>query len=122
MLWKRTTSQGGFWGLLIGTLSSMGMWAWVKMDPNALRYVALSPHARVMAEDMYRALWSWVVCVVVTVIVSYMTKPRSPAELTGLVYGVTPLPSEGQVAFYKRPAFLAVVVGVVFVAFNIMVW
>jgi SSS family solute:Na+ symporter len=122
MLWKRTTSEGGFWGLLIGTLSSMGMWAWVKMDPNALRYVALSPHARVMAEDMYRALWSWVVCVAVTVIVSYMTKPRSPAELTGLVYGVTPLPSEAQVAFYKRPAFLAVVVGLVFVVFNIMVW
>ncbi|HLX75538.1 MAG TPA: sodium:solute symporter family protein, partial [Terriglobales bacterium] len=117
MLWKRTTSEGGFWGLLIGTLSSMGMWAWVKMDPDALRYVALSPHARVMAEDMYRALWSWVVCVAVTVIVSYVTKPRSPAELTGLVYGFTPLPSEAQVAFYKRPAFLAVVVGVVFVAF-----
>jgi solute:Na+ symporter, SSS family len=122
MLWKRTTSAGGFWGLLIGTLSSMGMWAWVKMDPNALRYVALSPHARVMAEDMYRALWSWVVCVAVTVIVSYVTKPRSPAELTGLVYGVTPLPSQAQVAFYKRPAFLAVMVGLVFVAFNIMVW
>jgi SSS family solute:Na+ symporter len=122
MLWKRTTSQGGFWGLLIGTVSSAGMWAWVKLDPNALRYVALSPHARVMAEDMYRALWSWVICVAVTVIVSYMTKPRSPAELTGLVYGVTPLPAEGQVAFYKRPAFLAVVVGVVFVALNIMVW
>jgi solute:Na+ symporter, SSS family len=122
MLWKRTTSAGGFWGLLIGTLSSMGMWAWVKWDPNALRYVALSPHARVMAEDMYRALWSWVVCVAVTVIVSYMTKPRSPAELTGLVYGVTPLPAEAQVAFYKRPAFLAVVVGLVFVVFNIMVW
>ncbi|HKW26358.1 MAG TPA: sodium:solute symporter family protein [Terriglobales bacterium] len=122
MLWKRTTSAGGFWGLLIGTLSSMGMWAWVKMDPNALRYVALSPHARVMAEDMYRALWSWVVCVAVTVIVSYMTKPRSPAELTGLVYGVSPLPAEAQVAFYKRPAFLAVVVGLVFVVFNIMVW
>ncbi|HEV2118386.1 MAG TPA: sodium:solute symporter family protein [Terriglobales bacterium] len=122
MLWKRTTSEGGFWGLLIGTLSSMGMWAWVKLDPVALRYVALSPHARVMAEDMYRALWSWVVCVAVTVIVSYMTKPRSPAELTGLVYGVTPLPSEAQITFYKRPAFLAVVVGLVFVAFNIMVW
>jgi len=122
MLWKRTTSEGGFWGLLVGTLSSMGMWAWVKWDPNALRYVALSPHARFMAEDMYRALWSWVVCVAVTVIVSYMTKPRSPAELTGLVYGVTPLPPEAQVAFYRRPAFLAVAVGLVFVAFNIMVW
>src|ERR1700704_3020415 len=30
MLWKRTTSAGGFWGLLAGTVSSVGMWAWVK--------------------------------------------------------------------------------------------
>jgi SSS family solute:Na+ symporter len=122
MLWKRTTSEGGFWGLLIGTLSSMGMWAWVKADPQALRYVALSPHARFMAEDMYRALWSWTVCVIVTVAVSYMTKPRPAEELSGLVYGVTPLPSEAHVAFYKRPAFLAVVVGLAFVILNIMVW
>ena len=43
MLWKRATPKGGFWGLLAGTLSSIGMWAWVKVDPTALRYVALSP-------------------------------------------------------------------------------
>ena len=122
MLWKRATSAGGFWGLLLGTVSSMGMWAWVKLDPNALRYVALSPHARFMAEDMYRALWSWLVCVIVTVIISSVTKPRSPAELTGLVYGVTPIPSEGAVAFYKRPAFLAIAVGIVFVVLNLLVW
>src|SRR5713101_1833344 len=29
MLWKRATGAGGFWGLLCGTLSSIGMWAWV---------------------------------------------------------------------------------------------
>ena len=45
---------GGFWGLLAGTVSSIGMWAWVKVDPSALRYVALSPHAKDMAENMYR--------------------------------------------------------------------
>ena len=43
MLWKRATPAGGFWGLLAGTLSSIGMWAWVKLDPSALRYIALSP-------------------------------------------------------------------------------
>ena len=36
MLWKRATGPGGFWGLLCGTLSSIGMWAWVKVDPTAL--------------------------------------------------------------------------------------
>ena len=36
MLWKRATSSGGFWGLLCGTLSSIGMWTWVKVDPSRL--------------------------------------------------------------------------------------
>ena len=29
MFWKRATKAGGFWGLLIGTLTSIGLWAWV---------------------------------------------------------------------------------------------
>jgi solute:Na+ symporter, SSS family len=122
MLWKRATDAGGFLGLLAGTLSSIGMWAWVKIDPTALRYVALSPNARDMAENMYRALWSWIVCVVVTVAVSYMTKPRQDSELTGLVYGVTAIPHETEVPFYQRPVFWAVVISVVFVVLNIIFW
>jgi solute:Na+ symporter, SSS family len=122
MLWKRATDAGGFLGLLAGTLSSIGMWAWVKIDPTALRYVALSPNARDMAENMYRALWSWIVCVVVTVAVSYMTKPRQDNELTGLVYGVTTIPHEAEVPFYQRPVFWAVVISVVFVVLNIIFW
>ena len=34
MLWKRATPAGGFWGLLAGTVSSIGMWAWVKARPG----------------------------------------------------------------------------------------
>ncbi len=122
MLWKRTSPQGGFWGLLAGTVSSIGMWAWVKVDPTALRYVALSPNARDMAENMYRALWSWIVCVVVTVIVSLMTKPKPDEELVGLVYGVTPIPHETDVPLWEKPIFWAVVVAVVFVILNILMW
>ncbi|HWY53361.1 MAG TPA: sodium:solute symporter family protein [Terriglobales bacterium] len=122
MLWKRATPAGGFWGLLAGTLSSIAMWAWVKADPAALRYVALSPNARDMAENMYRGLWSWIVCVLVTVAVSYMTKPKPDSELSGLVYGVTAIPQEGEVALYQRPAFWAVVVAVVFIVLNILSW
>jgi SSS family solute:Na+ symporter len=122
MLWKRTSAAGGFWGLLAGTLSSIGMWAWVKVDPSALRYIALSPYARDMAENMYRALWSWIVCVIVTVVVSLMTKPKTNEELVGLVYGVTPLPHEAEVPMWERPLFWAIVVAAVFVVFNILVW
>jgi SSS family solute:Na+ symporter len=122
MLWKRATPLGGFLGLLAGTLSSIGMWAWVKVDPGALRYVALSRHARDMAENMYRALWSWLVCVLVTIAVSMVTTPKPDSELKGLVYGVTDIPFESFVPVYQRPWFWAVVVSVFFVIVNVVFW
>ena len=122
MLWKRCSPAGGFWGLLAGTASSIGMWAWVKLDPTALRYIALSPNARDMAENMYRALWSWIVCVLVTVVVSLATAPKPESELTGLVYGCTDIPGEGHLPIYQRPMFWAVVVALVFVVLNLIFW
>jgi solute:Na+ symporter, SSS family len=122
MLWKRATPAGGFLGLLAGTLSSVGMWAWVKADPSALSYIAFSPNAKDMAENMYRALWSWIICVVVTVVVSLLTKPKTDKELVGLVYGVTEIPSEAAVPLYKRPLFWACVISVVFFILNIIFW
>lgn len=122
MLWKRATAAGGFWGLLAGTVSSVGMWAWVKFDPTALRYVALSSDAKDMAENMYRALWSWIICVVVTVVVSMVTKPKPDSELVGLVYGATVIPSEAEVPLYQKPVFWAVIVTIVFIALNIIFW
>jgi solute:Na+ symporter, SSS family len=122
MLWKRATPAGGFYGLVSGTVSSIGMWAWVRLDPNALAIVALSKHAQAMAENMYRALWSWIICVVVTVVVSLLTRPKTDAELVGLVYGCTEIPHEADVALWQRPAFWAVLVAMVFVVLNILVW
>ena len=119
MLWKRATGLGGFLGLLCGTLSSIGMWAWVKIDPTALRYVALSEHAKALAQDMYQALWSFVVCVIVTVVVSLATKAKTDSELEGLVYGLTKVPSVGNVAIYQKPLFWAGIVVVIFFALNI---
>src|ERR1700682_1130844 len=122
MLWKRATGPGGFWGLLLGTASSISMWAWVKMDPSALRYVAMSPHAKTLAQDMYQALWSFLVCVIVTVVVSLATKPKTDSELHGLVYGLTEVPSVGNVPIYQKPYFWAGVVVVIFFVLNIYFW
>jgi SSS family solute:Na+ symporter len=122
MLWKRATGPAGFWGLLCGTVSSISMWAWVKIDPSALRYVALSPNAKALAQDMYQALWSFLVCVIVTVVVSFATKPKSAAELTGLVYGLTEVPSVGDLPLYKKPIFWAAVVIVICAILNIVLW
>jgi solute:Na+ symporter, SSS family len=122
MLWKRATPAGGFWGLFAGTLSSIGMYAWVKIDPNAVQYVAMSMRAQDQAQNMYRALWSCLVCVIVTLVVSMVTKPKPDPELKDLVYGLTEIPSEGQVTTWHRPWFWAAVVGVVFVVLNIIFW
>jgi len=119
MLWKRASPAAGFWGLLCGTLSSIGMWALVRANPRMLSYIALSSHAKDMAENMYRALWSWIVCVIVTVVVSLLTRPKPVEELTGLVYGCTELPSEGHLPIWKRPIFWA---GVSFALFLILQW
>jgi SSS family solute:Na+ symporter len=122
MLWKRATKAAGFWGLFAGISSSIAMWAWVKLDHSALKYIALSPYAKDMAENMYRGLWSWMICVIVTVVVSYMTKPKPESELVGLVRGCTEIPSEGDIPFYKRPIIWATVIFIVFVALNIIFW
>ncbi|MCZ2148770.1 MAG: sodium:solute symporter family protein [Bryobacterales bacterium] len=122
MLWKRATPAGGFWGLLAGTVSSIGMWAWVKADPSALRIIALSPDARDMAENMYRGLWSWIICVAVTCIVSMMTTPLPEKSLVGLVYGCTEIPAEGAIPLHHRPAFWAAIVIVVFFILNLYFW
>ncbi|HXA56630.1 MAG TPA: sodium:solute symporter family protein [Candidatus Acidoferrum sp.] len=122
MLWKRATAAGGFWGLLLGTLSSIFMWLWVKINPQALSIIALSSHAKDMAENMYRALWSWIVCVVVTIAISLMTKPPDEKQLVNVVYGATVIPSEGDVPFYQRPIFWAGIVFVGFLALNLYFW
>jgi SSS family solute:Na+ symporter len=122
MLWKRATGLGGFLGLLCGTLSSIGMWAWVKVDPSALRYVALSVHAKALAQDMFQALWSFAVCVIVTVVVSMATQPKPDSELDGLVYGLTKVPHVGNVPVYQKPLFWAGLVTVVFFVLNIYFW
>ena len=122
MLWKRASPAGGFWGLATGTAASIGMWAWVKLDPTALRYVAMSPNAKDMAENMFRALWSWLLCLVVTVVVSLLTKPKPESELTNLVFGCTVLPSEGHLPVWQRPIFWAGVVAAAFIALNIIFW
>jgi SSS family solute:Na+ symporter len=123
MLWKRATNAGGFWGLLVGTASSIGMFVYTSFGGSAaLSRIALSSDARPMAETLYRALWSWIICVVVTVIVSYMTTPKPEAELAGLVYGATPIPDDGATSLWQKPIFWAIVVITVFFILNIIFW
>jgi SSS family solute:Na+ symporter len=130
MLWKRATKAGGFWGLLTGTVASVAMWEMVRLNKANIRFMILQPHAsadtilrvQAMAANLYRALWSWCICVAVTIVVSYMTKPMSEAQLTGLVYGSTVIPHDGSRNIFEKPIFWAIVVATVLFILNLWLW
>jgi SSS family solute:Na+ symporter len=119
MLWKRATGPGGFWGLLAGTGSSVAMFFLVKFNPKMLAIIAMSPDAKALAEDMYRALWSCLINIIVTVMVSLATTPTRESELEGLVYGATRIPKDGDIGLLQRPIFWA---GVSIAALVILQW
>jgi len=122
MFWKRATRWAGFLGLLLGIVFSGSLFMWVKLNPAKLAVVALSPYAKPMAENVFRALWAFLFAAIVIIVVSMFGKPRPDSELEGLVYGATKLPSEEWVPFYKREWFWASIVIVIFVILNVAVW
>jgi len=122
MLWKRVTRAAGFWGLLAGTLSSVGMFSLMKLDHRWVSVFALSPRAQGLAQDMYQALWSCVTCVVVTVLVTLVTKPKPDHELKGLVYALTEVAHEEHTSWFHRPAVWGAAALLVLVVLQIIFW
>jgi len=132
MLWKRASPAGGFWGFLLGILTSISIFVYVHafpdrfdataLNPAHVKHIALSPLAKDMAVNMFGALWSLIASVSVTVIVSLFTKPKPDSELRDLVYGLTKLPYEGPCRWYRRPVLWAGVVGAILVIVNIIFW
>jgi SSS family solute:Na+ symporter len=51
-----------------------------------------------------------------------MTKPVPEEQLSGLVYGVTPIPDDGAKTIWQKPIFWAIVVIVVFFILNLIFW
>src|SRR5690242_5072831 len=104
MLWKRVTRWGGFFGLLAGTSSSVTMFLLMKYSPETwVPIIARSPLAKGLAQDMYQSLWACVTCVVVTVLVTLVTKPKPDQELVGLVYSLTPIAHEEHASIFHKP-------------------
>jgi SSS family solute:Na+ symporter len=59
---------------------------------------------------------------IVTVVVSLLTKPKPDSELKDLVYGLTPIPREEKVSIFRRPVFWGTVVAIVFIILQIIFW
>jgi len=75
-----------------------------------------------MPENICRAMHSLLATVIVTFAVSLFARPRPVSALEGLVYGLTPFPSQGRLPLLKRPIFRAAGMAALSVAFNIVFW
>jgi len=122
MLWKRVSRAAGFLGLLAGVLSSVAMFTLMKLDDKWIAVFALSPQAKGLAQDMYQALWSCVTCVVLTVLVTLVTKPKPDQELKGLVYSLTEVAHEEHSSILHRPLFWGVAALAVLAILQIIFW
>jgi SSS family solute:Na+ symporter len=124
MFWRRTTGHGAFVGLLSGTLAAaihhgltLPSGAHVGIKGGYLGLLHTYPSE--LAQTFYTAIFAWVTCCVVTVLVSLGTRSRPVEELRGLVYSLTPRISDGELSWYKRPWLLAAVVLVCTAALNL---
>jgi SSS family solute:Na+ symporter len=125
MFWKRTTGHGAFTGLLSGTAAALlhhGLTLPQGATPGLhggwIHTVHMYPSD--MAQNLWTAIFSFGVNMVVTVIVSLMTKPKPEAELVGLVYSLTEQPTEAHLRWYQKPITLAAGVGVMVVILNLV--
>jgi SSS family solute:Na+ symporter len=115
MFWKRATGHGAFAGLVAGT-SAAALHHGLTLPAGAVAGVKggwlglISRYPSEMAQNFWTAIDAFVVCLMVTLVVSLLTRPRDDRELVGLVYSLTEKPRDSALAWYQRPAVLGVLV------------
>jgi SSS family solute:Na+ symporter len=128
MFWKRITATGAFIGLLLGTATSGVFHALTLATGNApgvkggyLGVVQSFPSE--MAQNFWLASFAFLTCLVLTTVLSLATKQnKTDAELTGLVYSLTPRITQAHEAWYMRPGVQAVALLAVCLVLNIIFW
>ena len=78
-----------------------------------------------MAQNFWIAIIAFTTCLVISVLVSLFTTPRTDKDMEGLVYGLTKVPHDATAKWYQRPAPLTVIVVILLLILNIwfsMIW
>ena len=129
MFWRRTTGHGAFFGLVIGTAAA-ALHHGLSLPANAAPGLkggffgaVFNVYPSEMAQNFWTAIVAWTACFVATIAISLVTRrKKTDAELTGLVYALTPRPSDALLPWYKRPAVLGVIVLGFTLVLNIIFW
>jgi SSS family solute:Na+ symporter len=116
------TPNGAFWGLIAGMGSSVFMFLAVKFDWMDKGLITLSQVSSDMAVNFWRAWWAWLICFVVTIVVSLFTEKKKREDLVGLVKGLTVESALDKPPFYKSVEFFAILSCIVLLILNFYFW
>ena len=129
MFWKRATSHGAFFGLVCGTGTSALIHLFTIAagnDPGWIKGAALGvwwTFPSDMARNFWLASFAFIVCFLLTTIISLATKrTKTDEDLKGLVYSLTEKVREPNQAWYASPEFLGSVLLVACLALNVYFW
>ena len=127
MFWKRATGHGAFTGLLGGTIAA-ALHHGLTLSKSSLSglkggWLAVTHvYASEMAQNFWTAIYAFGSCVCLTFLVSFLSPPRTAAELKGLVYSLTERITETDSRWFMRPATVGVIVLALALVLNILFW
>jgi SSS family solute:Na+ symporter len=125
MFWKRMTPTAGWMGLVSGTLAAVAVGILGTDVLGGLSTGVLDLSGQ--GASFVAAGAAFFVDILVSVVVTMVTRPKPESELRGLVYSLTPKAdfhdeNEGALAWYQQPTKLAGVGFVLVVILNIVFW
>jgi SSS family solute:Na+ symporter len=120
MFWKRTTGHGAFWGLISGTATAALTYGFTVAEGKGGWLGNVHEFYSGTSQAFTIAWISFVVCFVVTALISLITKPKPDEQLVGLVYSLTPKQDDKNKIWYKNPLWLGIVVLFATIILNII--
>jgi solute:Na+ symporter, SSS family len=125
MFWKRMTATAGWTGLVSGTAAAIfvGVISTDVLGGASIGLIGLTGQGA----SFVAATAAFLVDILVSVGVTFMTQPRVESELRGLVYSLTPKsdfhdPNEGVLPWYQQPNKLALISLIMVLGLNIIFW
>jgi solute:Na+ symporter, SSS family len=122
MFWKRTTANGAFWGLLAGTASAALTHGLTVAEKKGGWIANLHEFYSGTSQAFTIASIAFIVCFVLTLLISSFTKRKPDEELKGLVYSLTPRQRDASKVWYKNPLWLGIIVLIITIVFNVILY
>lgn len=119
MFWKKTTANGAFYGLISGTLAAALTHGLTTAEGKGGWITNIHTFYSGTSQAFNIASIAFIVCFIVTFLVSLFTKRKPESSLVGLVYSLTPRQKDKDRIWYKNPLILGIIVLSVTIVLNI---